>query len=77
MQVTLTPVDRAATAARVWNLTARQIDVLRLVTTGAANKTIAKELDCAEVTVEFHLTAIFRKAGVENRSHLASAFWTL
>jgi DNA-binding CsgD family transcriptional regulator len=71
------PVDRVAAAARAWKLTARQVEVLRLVVTGEANKSIAVKLGCAEVTVEFHLTSLFRKARVENRAQLVSRFWTL
>lgn len=73
----LAPADRIAKAARAWSLTARQTEVLRLATTGDPNKTIAKTLECAEVTVEFHMTALFRKAGVEKRAQLISRFWTL
>lgn len=69
--------ERVAKAARVWKLTARQIEVLRLAATGAANKSIAAALTCAEVTVEFHMTALFRKANVENRVQLVSRFWRL
>lgn len=69
--------DRVEKAAQVWNLTRRQIEVLRLAMTGDANKIIADKLTCAEVTVEFHMTALFRKARVENRAQLVSRFWTL
>lgn len=71
------PFDPVAAAAGAWNLTGRQVEVLRLVVTGDSNKSIAAKLGCAEVTVEFHVTALFRKAGVENRAQLVSRFWTL
>jgi DNA-binding NarL/FixJ family response regulator len=69
--------DRLAKATELWKLTRRQIDVLRLAMTGDANKIIADKLSCAEVTIEFHMTALFRKAGVESRAQLVSRFWTL
>jgi len=58
-----------------WQLSRRQTDVLRLLATGETNKEIATKLGCAEVTVEFHLTALFRKTATENRGELISRFW--
>jgi len=58
-------------AARVrWRLTARQTEVLRLVARGFTNVLIAEMLEIGEGTVEFHLHAIFDKAGVDNRATL-------
>lgn len=74
---TKTPDERVAAAARIWNLTARQIEVLRLVVTGDANKSIAARLSCAEATIEAHITALLRKSRVENRAQLVARFWTL
>lgn len=71
------PAERTTVATRAWRLTARQAEVLRLVVTGDANKSIASKLECAEVTVEFHVTALLRKARVENRAQLVARFWTL
>lgn len=62
----------AATASR-WCLTARQREVLGLVARGMANATIAATLGIAERTVEFHVTAIFDRAGVDSRSALVAA----
>jgi DNA-binding CsgD family transcriptional regulator len=69
--------DRLTKATELWKLTRRQVEVLRLAMTGDANKIIADKLSCAEVTIEFHMTALFRKAGVESRAQLVSRFWTL
>lgn len=71
------PRDRLEKAAETWKLTRGQIEVLRLAMTGDANKIIAEKLTCAEVTIEFHMTALFRKARVENRAQLVSRFWML
>jgi FixJ family two-component response regulator len=40
------------------------------------NKTIAQQLGCAESTVEFHITALLKKARVARRSELIAKFWT-
>lgn len=57
-------------ANRRWRLTARQAQVLDLVVRGFTNALIADELGIGASTVEFHLSAIFDKAGVESRSML-------
>lgn len=48
-------------------LTDRELEVLRLVSTGAANKEIAKTLFVTEATVKSHLVRIFTKLGVDSR----------
>jgi DNA-binding CsgD family transcriptional regulator len=65
--------ERLATATARWTLTERQRAVLACLARGMSNKEIAAELGCAEVTVENHLTAIFRKAGVDGRQRLVAA----
>ena len=52
-------------------LTPREIDVLRAATRGLSNKEIARELELAEVTVKFHLSAIFRKMNARSRTEAA------
>lgn len=54
-------------------LTARQIEVLKLLSEGAPNKLIAKDLGLSEKTVKAHITAIFRTLNVENRTQAAVA----
>jgi predicted ATPase/DNA-binding CsgD family transcriptional regulator len=49
-------------------LTARQVQVLRLLARGMTNGEIARELDLSEKTVAHHLTHIFNKTGSENRA---------
>jgi DNA-binding CsgD family transcriptional regulator len=58
------------TATERWRLTPRQSQVLDLVARGSTNALIADELSIGEGTVEFHLSAIFDKAGVESRTML-------
>jgi DNA-binding NarL/FixJ family response regulator len=49
-------------------LTARENAVLQAVAGGLTTKAISKELWLSEHTVKFHLTNIYRKLGVANRS---------
>lgn len=49
-------------------LTDREIEVLRLLATGAPNKEIARALFVSEATVKSHLAHIFTKLEVDSRS---------
>ncbi len=62
---------------RRWNLTARQAEVLDLVAGGATNAAVAEALGIKERTVEFHLSAIFDKAGLDNRATLIARLLAL
>ena len=55
---------------RRWKLTERQLQVLELVARGLTNDVIAEALRIGKGTVEYHLSAIFDKAGVCNRATL-------
>jgi DNA-binding NarL/FixJ family response regulator len=50
------------------DLTPREIEVLRQLARGQANKQIAAHLGISERTVKFHVSAIFRKLDVTNRT---------
>lgn len=52
-------------------LTEREIEVLKQVATGQSNKDIAKALYISEKTVKNHLTNIFQKIGVADRTQAA------
>lgn len=52
-------------------LTARERDVLRLVIAGDANKQIARKLGISEKTVKGHLTNLFQRIGVQDRTQAA------
>lgn len=49
-------------------LTARELDVLRLVATGHSNKQVAVALGIGESTVKTHLLKVFDKLGVADRT---------
>lgn len=49
-------------------LTARELDVLRLVALGRANKQIADELGIAEITAKVHVSRIMEKLGAPDRT---------
>ncbi|MBP5981870.1 MAG: response regulator transcription factor [Halomonas sp.] len=51
-------------------LTERERSVVLAVTSGAANKEVARQLDITERTVKAHLSAIFKKLGVRDRLQL-------
>ena len=63
-----TPPDVAAPD----RLTAREIEVLRLVTAGRRNKEIAAELGISENTVKYHLRNILEKLHAESRTEVAT-----
>ena len=52
-------------------LTEREMDVLRLLTQGKSNKEIANELFIGDRTVKSHLSAIFQKMDVTDRTQAA------
>ena len=50
-------------------LTSREIDILRLIAQGKANKEIAHQIGVGEETVKAHLKSIFAKLDVADRTH--------
>ncbi|HTU15129.1 MAG TPA: response regulator transcription factor [Solirubrobacterales bacterium] len=56
---------------RADSLSSREIDVLRLVAEGKANKVIAMRLEISEKTVKNHLSAVFQKLDVSDRTQAA------
>lgn len=58
---------------RIDELTERELEVLRLVAAGFSNKRIGRELDLHEKTVKHHMTRIFAKLKVSNRTEAAMA----
>src|SRR5205823_11508755 len=58
-------------AAKAAGLTERETSILKALARGLSNDAIGKELWVAEQTVKFHLTNIYRKLGVSNRTEAA------
>ena len=52
-------------------LSEREIEVLRLLARGRANKEIARDLSIAEKTVKTHVSSILGKLGVQSRTQAA------
>ncbi|GAB2675842.1 response regulator [Paenibacillus thermoaerophilus] len=52
-------------------LTDREMEVLRLIAKGKSNQEVADELFIGVKTVKYHLTNIFTKLGVEDRTQAA------
>jgi DNA-binding NarL/FixJ family response regulator len=55
-------------------LTPRELDILRSMTTGELNKSIARIVEIGEDTVKKHVSEILAKLGVPNRAAAAAAY---
>lgn len=63
--------DYALDKEKIEWLTKRELDVLRLISKGCSNKKISDELTISERTVKNHISHIFRKIDVEDRTQAA------
>ena len=63
--------DYALDKEKIECLTKRELDVLRLISKGCSNKKISDELKISERTVKNHISHIFRKIDVEDRTQAA------
>ena len=60
--------EPSADDGNVLGLSEREVAMLRTLARGLSNSAIGRELWITEQTVKFHLTNIYRKLGVENRT---------
>lgn len=65
------PAEGQAHPVMTERFTARELDILRLVSQGRTNREIAGELNLAEVTVKKHVQSVISKLGVSDRTHAA------
>ncbi len=62
---------RVRASKPAFGLTAREHEVLGLLSEGCANKHIARRLGISEATVKAHLTSVFQTIGVTDRTQAA------
>jgi two-component system nitrate/nitrite response regulator NarL len=65
------PALNEDSAAKAAGLTDRELTIVKAVAHGMSNHAIAKELWVTEQTVKFHLTNIYKKLNVANRTEAA------
>jgi DNA-binding NarL/FixJ family response regulator len=66
-------LERMSESERGEELSARELEVLRLLVAGASNKAIAARLSLSENTVKSHISHIFGKLGVQSRAEAVAA----
>jgi DNA-binding NarL/FixJ family response regulator len=65
------PALNEESAAKAAGLTERELTIIKAVARGLSNQAIGRELWVTEQTVKFHLTNIYRKLRVANRTEAA------
>ncbi|MBI1918638.1 MAG: response regulator transcription factor [Planctomycetes bacterium] len=71
---TLSRMTHAAEALLAQRLSPREQEIARHVASGLSNQEIADRLSISEATVKAHLTHIFQKLGVRDRTQLAAHY---
>lgn len=64
-------IDRDSDAVKIENLTKRELEVLKNLSYGMYNKEIAEKLEISERTVKNHISNIFKKIEVTDRTQAA------
>jgi len=68
LETLLAGAPQLQSASETGALTPRELEVLRMMAEGAANKTIAWKLSISEHTVKFHVASIFAKLNAGTRT---------
>ena len=58
-------------------LTPRELEVLQMISSGLTNAEAARRLDLSVHGIKFHLTEIYRRLGVTNRTEAAVSYLRL
>ena len=64
-------IDRDKDTVKIESLTKRELEVLKNLSYGMYNKEIAEKLDISERTVKNHISSIFKKLDVTDRTQAA------
>ena len=64
--------ELADPASAMPGLTAREMDVLRLLAQGMGNKSIARELAISSHTAKYHVASVLAKLGAHTRAEAVS-----
>ena len=64
-------IDRNKDTLKIESLTRRELEVLKLLAVGMYNKEVAEKLDISERTVKNHVSNIFKKIEVTDRTQAA------
>ena len=60
--------ERSSAASKMSSLTPSQLKILMEMSKGKLNKQIAYDLEISEATVKAHITTVFKKLGINNRT---------
>lgn len=63
--------DMKPSPSELCNITKRELEILKLIASGMLNKEIASQLNISERTVKNHVSNIFRKISVSDRTQAA------
>lgn len=64
------PLAKSKKKMDIDSLTARELEVVRMIGEGLKNKEVAERLSISDATVRHHLSSIYGKIGVDNRLNL-------
>jgi len=67
----VTEVSGKGTRSPIDELTAREVDILKLIASGRSNKEIANDLSLTEGTVKGYVSNVLAKLGVQDRTQAA------